>query len=470
MTETYPDHPNLQGNYAPLRMECDLNDLIVEGEIPKDLYGSYYRNGPDPQFPPMGGAYHWFAGDGMIHAFHFENGKVSYRNRWVRTSKWEQERKAGKSLVNIFNPMEPDPLWNPEGEDGTANTNILFHAGKLLALEEGHPPFEIDPFSLESIGSWKFDGNLKSPMTAHPKIDPLTGELIGFGYSAGGFGNKKMSYFVVDTNGNMKTYEEFDAPFSSMVHDFMVTSEHVIFPIFPLTIDIERAMKGESPIAWEPDKGTHLGVMPREGTVQDIKWLSDEACFVFHPMNAYSEGNKIIADMMQFEEAPGFPHADGSTPDLRKAEARLHRWEIDLSSNSGEIKKNCLDEDIGEFPRLDERFSMLNYRHGYYACSIGDHPPGISFNAIAHRDHQTGAKEFFVVNKQDEVGEPIFVPASREAEEGEGYLISLAFRGEENRSDLLIFDASNVTSGPIATANLPHRVPYGFHGNWRQGE
>jgi len=470
MTEIYPDHPNLQGNYAPLRMECDLNDLIVEGEIPKELYGSYYRNGPDPQFPPMGGAYHWFAGDGMIHAFHFENGKVSYRNRWVRTSRWKQERKAGKSLVNIFNPMEPDPLWNPEGENGTANTNILFHAGKLLALEEGHPPFEIDPFSLESIGSWNYDGNLKSPMTAHPKIDPLTGEMIGFGYSAGGFGSKKMSYFVIDTNGNMKTYEEFDAPFSSMVHDFMVTSKHVIFPIFPLTIDIERAMKGEPPITWEPDKGSHIGVMPREGTVEDIKWITDAACFFFHPMNAYSEGNKIIADVMQFEEAPGFPHADGSTPDPKKAEARLNRWEINLSSNSGNINKNYLDDDIGEFPRMDERFSMLNYRHGYYACSIGNHPPGISFNAIAHRDHQTGTKEFFVLNKQDAVEEPLFVPSSKEAEEGKGFLISLAFRGTENRSDLLIFDADNVASGPIATAKLPHRVPHGFHGNWRQGE
>ena len=195
MTKPYTDHPFLQGNYAPLRMESDLNDLIVEGEIPKDLYGSYYRNGPDPQFPPMGGNYHWFGGDGMIHAFHFENGKVSYKNRWIQTTKWKQERKAGKSLVNILNPMEPDPLWNPEGEDGTANTNIIFHGDKLLALEEGHPPFEIDPFTLESIGSYNYEGKLLSAMTAHPKIDPLTGEMFAFSY---GFGDNKMTYFVVD--------------------------------------------------------------------------------------------------------------------------------------------------------------------------------------------------------------------------------------------------------------------------------
>ena len=186
-------------------------------------------------------------------------------------------------------------------------------------------------------------------------------------------------------------------------------------------------------------------------------------------MNAYTEGDKIVADMMQFEEAPLFPHVDGSAPDPKKAEARLNRWEIDLSSNSGKINKNFLDDDLGEFPRLDERFSMLNYRHGFYASRIGD-PSGISWNAIAHHDHRTGNKKFFVVDKEDAVGEPIFVPTSRDAEEGDGFLITLAYKGKENRSDLLIFNAMDVESGPIATAHLPHRVPYGFHGNWRQGE
>ena len=467
MTTTYPSHPNLDGNYAPLRMECDLNDLVVEGEVPQDLFGSYYRNGPDPQFPPKDGHYHWFGGDGMIHAFHFENGKISYKNRWVQTSKYKQERKAGKSLTNLLNPMEPDPLWNPEGENGVANTNIIFHGDRLLALEEGHLPFEIDPFTLESVGPYSYEHKLLSPMTAHPKIDPLTGEMFAFSY---GFGDNKLTYFVIDAAGKLTHYSEFNAPYSSMVHDFMVTSQHVIFPIFPLIIDLEQAMAGKAPIAWDKDRPSHIGVMPRDGSVEDIKWIEDDPCFVFHPMNAYTEGDKIIADMMQFEEAPLFPHVDGSNPDPKKAEARLTRWEIDLSSNSGKINKNCLDGDIGEFPRLDERFSMLNYRHGFYAASIGDHPPGISFNSVAHHDHQTSKKEFYVLGQEDAVGEPVFVPSSNEAEEGDGYLIALAYRGVENRSDLLIFNAMDVASGPIATAQLPHRIPYGFHGNWRQGE
>ena len=466
MTEVYPDHPNLTGNYAPLRMECDIQDLIIEGEVPKDLFGSYYRNGPDPQFPPMGGQYHWFAGDGMIHAFNFENGKISYKNRWVQTSKWKQERKAGKSLINALNPMESDPIYNFDSSDGTANTNIIYHANKLLALEEGHPPFELDPISLESKGSWDYKKKLNSAMTAHPKIDPKTGEKFGFSY---GFGENKMTYFVIDASGELTTYSEFETPYSSMVHDFIVTAEHVIFPIFPLIIDFNLVAKGMSPIAWESNRLSQIGGMPRNGTVKDIKWLEDDPCFVFHPMNAYTDGDKIIADMMQFEEAPLFPHLDGSIPDNKKAEARLNRWEIDLTSNSGSIKKDYLDEHIGEFPRLDERFSMSNYRYGIYASNHGDSPKGISFNSVTRYDYETGNKEFFTLSEFDAVGEPIFVPKSSDAEEGVGYVIALAYLGKENRSDLMIFDAENISSGPMAKAMLPHRIPYGFHGNWRPG-
>mgnify|MGYP005683142197 FL=1 len=186
-------------------------------------------------------------------------------------------------------------------------------------------------------------------------------------------------------------------------------------------------------------------------------------------MNAFEEDGKIIADMMQFEEAPMFPHLDGSAPDLKKGEAKLNRWEIDLNSNSGSIKKNYLDDSIGEFPRLDERKSMSKYRYGYYASNNGESPKGVSFNSITSYDFETDMKDSFTLSEFDAVGEPIFVPKSLSANEGEGYLLSLAFLGQENRSDLMIFDAENISSGPIAKAKLPHRGPYGFHGNWRQG-
>ena len=245
--------------------------------------------------------------------------------------------------------------------------------------------------------------------------------MIGFSY---GFGVNKMSYFVVNSEGIMTTYKEFKTPYSSMVHDFVVTTKHVIFPIFPLIIDFNLAASGKSPIAWDVNRPSQIGIMPRDGSTEDIKWIESDPCFVFHPMNAYEDGDKIIADMMQFEEAPMFPHLDGSRPDLKKGEARLNRWEIDLSSNSGSIKKQYLDESIGEFPRLDERKTMSKYRYGYYASNNGDSPKGVSFNTVTSYDYDTGHKDSFTLSEFDAVGEPIFVPKNQESKEGEGYLIT----------------------------------------------
>jgi carotenoid cleavage dioxygenase len=303
-------------------------------------------------------------------------------------------------------------------------------------------------------------------MTAHPKIDPVTGDMISFSY---GFGVNKMSYFVVNSDGILTTYSEFETPYSSMVHDFIVTTKHVIFPIFPLIIDFKLIAEGKSPLAWDANRPSQIGVMPRDGSINDIKWIESDPCYVFHPMNAYEADGKIIADMMQFEEAPMFPHLDGSRPDLKKGEARLNRWEIDFSSNSGSIKKQYLDDSIGEFPRLDERKAMSKYKYGYYASNDGKSPKGVSFNTVTSYNFDTGYKDSFTLTEFDAVGEPIFVPKNKNSDEGQGFLIALAYLGKENRSDLMIFDAENISSGPLAKAMLPHRIPYGFHGNWRQG-
>ena len=464
MTTPYPAHPQLAGNYAPIRMECDIDDVIVRGEMPADLDITYYRNGPDPQFPPRGG-HHWFAGDGMLHMFHIRDGRVRYRNRWARTVKWTLERREGRSLYNPFNPLENDPVTQGVQEDGLANTNVVWHGGKLLALEEGHAPFEIDPDTLESIGSWRFDDRLQGPMTAHPKFDPKTGEMLFFGYMAAGIFTPDMRYQSVDATGELTRSERFDAPFASMVHDFIVTEEHVVFPIFPVTASFERAMRGEPPFAWEPDKGTHIGVMRRDGSAGSMRWYETDPCYVFHPMNAYSDGSRIVAHVMQFEEVPLFPNVDGSP--TAPGKARLAEWTIDLADNANGVRRRYLDDVGGEFPRTDERFACGRYQHGYYAGSIADAREVADFNAIVHHDFSRGGRNQYVLPEGDVTGEPVFVPRSGEAGEGDGYLLSVVYRAGENRSDLMVLDAGDVAAGPVACAELPHRVPYGFHGNWR---
>jgi carotenoid cleavage dioxygenase len=456
-------NPYLTGNFAPVHDEYDLADLKVTGEIPKNLTGSYYRNGPNPQFAPRDPDHHWFAGDGMIHGFHVADGKVSYRNRYVHTNKYVLEKEAGRSLFGNFgNPMTSDP--SVMGQDsGVGNTNIVWHGGRLLALEEGHNPFEMDPVTLESRGYRDYTGKAKR-FTAHPKMDPETGEMVYFGYGAGdGFFTDDVMFGIADKTGKVARQDIFKAPYSSMIHDFFVTKNYAMFPVLPLTGSLPRVMGGGPAFVWEPEKGSHVGVMRRDAGVETMRWFTTDACYMFHPMNMWEDGDKIYVDLMQYEVAPLFPNADGSPG--RKSGARLARWTFDLAGNSNTISREYIDDMPGEFPRLDERRAGLSYRHGYFAANSRG-GTDVLFDSIAHIDHRSGKK---VVHTFDDgmPGEPVFVPRSASAGEGDGWLVTTVYRPSEDRSDFAVFDAQDVAKGPIGVAQLPRRVPFGFHGNWR---
>ncbi|HVY88155.1 MAG TPA: carotenoid oxygenase family protein, partial [Hyphomonadaceae bacterium] len=273
-------HPHLSGVMAPVRTEDDF-ELKVEGKIPASLRGAYYRNGPNPQFDPVG-VYHAFVGDGMIHGFFLDGQKAHYRNRWVRTPRWEAERKAGRPLFGAFGGPSDPSVANIH--PGGANTNVVFHAGKLMALQEASEPFALDPIGLEKGGFLSTGGKF----TAHPKVDPETGELVWFAYSAGPTPlNAFIDYGVTDKTGKVTRRDRFEAPYMSMIHDFMVTRNYVIFPVLPLSGDIQRAMKGGPALAWDPGKGAYLGVMKRNASVDTIRWFEMDPNYMFHPMNAW---------------------------------------------------------------------------------------------------------------------------------------------------------------------------------------
>jgi carotenoid cleavage dioxygenase-like enzyme len=457
-------NPYLAGNFGPIASEDNVQDLRVTGEIPRELNGTFYRNGPNPQFPPRDQNHHWFAGDGMLHAFILSNGLVNYKNRYVRTPKWVLEKRAGKAMFGTFgNPMTTDPAVLGK-DSGVANTNVIWHAGRLLALEEGHQPFEVDPTTLESRGYVQYAGDANR-FTAHPKIDPEKGELIFFGYGVGSMPlSAGMAYGVVDKSGTVTRLDKFEAPYASMVHDFLVTKNYALFPVLPLSASLQRAMSGKPPFGWEPELGSYVGVLARNAGIETIRWFNTDPCYVFHPMNAWEEGSKIIADVMQYPNAPLFPNADGSPG--KPSSAKLVRWTLDLAENSNAIKQTPLDDMAGEFPRFDERRAGLSYRHGYFAADTRDTGKAV-FDAIAHFDAVSGRLLVHSLPAGDVPGEPIFVPRRPNAEEGDGWLLALIYRGAEDRSDLAVFDASDIAMGPIGLAHLPRRVPYGFHGNWR---
>jgi carotenoid cleavage dioxygenase-like enzyme len=452
-----------RNNLGPIPFESDAAYLKITGELPRELNGTLYRNGPNPQFDAPNA--HWFVGDGMLHAFHMENGAASYRNRWVRTSKWQAEHEAGRALFGGFGQKLPDaPASSADG--CVANTNIIFHGGKLLALVESHLPTEIEPGTLATRGTCNFDGAIGGPFTAHPKVDPVTGELFFFGYNAAGPFTPTLSFGSIDASGRATRFDRFEAPYASMVHDFIVTERHLLFPILPITGSMMRAMRGRPPYAWEPDKGAYVGVMKRNGSAKDIVWFRGESCYVFHVMNAWEEGDRVIADVMQFEEAPLFPHPDGSRTDPDKSRARLARWTFDLAGNTDRFQQTYLNDLTGEFPRIDDRRAGLANHHGWYACANPEFAMFEGFSGIAHVNGKGERLAKYLLPAGDTISEPVFVERNKNASEGDGWLLAAVWRANENTSDLAVFNATDVEAGPVALVHLGHRVPDGFHGNW----
>ena len=450
----------LQGNFAPWRMEGVAEDLEVTGRIPPELAGTYYRNGPNPAFEPPG-RYHWFDGDGMIHAITLADGRAHYRNRYVLSAGLKEERAAGRGLFSGL--LDIDPSEAPRFKN-TGNTNIVWHAGRLLALMEAAFPTRMEPCTLETLGELDFDGRLAGAMTAHPKMDPETGEMLFFGYSPF---PPHLQYHVADRDGRLVRSEVIDVAWPSMMHDFAITKDHVIFILCPLVFSFENLAKRGGVFSWEPERGTRLGVMPRSGGNADVKWFETEASYVFHPMNAFAEGDAIVLDVARYGRLDFMSPQAAANPSYRDENAaRMHRWRIDL--RAGGVKSTPLDDIVTEFPRVDERRLGRRHRFGYTVAREPELDDGAQpvWTAIKKYDLERGTAETRRFGAENGVGEPLFVPRGAGAAEDDGWVLVLAYDHARNTSDFHILDAQNVRGEPVAVVHLPHRVPYGFHGNW----
>jgi carotenoid cleavage dioxygenase-like enzyme len=448
-------------NLGPIDFETTLGPLPLTGALPTGLHGTLVRNGPNPVHPnPQA---HWFAGDGMLHAFSIAGGAVHYRNRWVRTQRW-QAAMEGNAHASTFQKSAPDDGQPRPQNDGAANTHVIGHAGRLLALEEAHLPIEMALPALDTRGATDFGGAIAGPFTAHPNTDPRSGELLFFGYGTPEPLSAGMSWGTIAADGRVTRFERFEAPYAAMVHDFAVTERHVLFPVMPITASRARAQQGRPPFAWEPEFGARVGLMPRGGSARDIVWWRGPACYVFHVMNAWEADGCVLADVMQFDTPPLFPRPDGTMPEATDTAAYLVRWTFDLGHPAREFTQQRLDSRPGEFPRIDERFAGQPYRHGWYV--LRDEATQRGFAGLTHVDHATGQRSSWMPPAPDTVSEGVFVPRSPDAAQGEGWLLATVWRGATDRSELAVFDAQALAQGPLCTAALPHRVPAGFHGNW----
>lgn len=435
------------GDFAPVKKEVTEFDLPFEGEIPSALNGRYLRNGPNPDPVPAGG-HHWFFGDGMLHGIELREGKaVWYRNRWIQTDMFN----ASHDLEPPAGPAETHPVGNP------ANTNVVYHAGKILALCEVGLPYVISP-ELETVGKYDFDGKLTGAMTAHPHTDPATGEMFFFGYW---FVEPYLRYHHVSADGLLLRSEEITVKGPTMIHDFAITENYAIFFDLPVVFDMNLAASGTMPYKWDPSYGARVGVMPREGGDADVKWFEVEPCYVFHQLNAYESGDQVIVDVARYASMWDL---DSDAVFSDDGAPTLHRWTFDLSS--GVANEETLLEQGFEFPRVDPRVAGRRSRYGYGSALRPSDDESIQFGNLIKFDQTTGATEIHDLGDGVGAGEGVFAPASDSAGEDEGWIIAITYDESRDASDLIIIDSTDFAGKATAKVHLPQRVPWGFHGNW----
>jgi len=480
----FPDTPAFTGFNAPSRIECDIPNLVHEGTIPPELNGAFFRVQPDPQFPPRLGDDISFNGDGMITRFHIHDGQCDIRQRWAKTNKWKLENQAGKALFGAYrNPLTDDESVKGEIRS-TANTNAFIFAGKLWAMKEDSPSLLMDPATMETYGFEKFGGKMTGQtFTAHPKIDPRTGNMIAIGYAASGLCTDDVCYYEVSPQGELLREVWFKAPYYCMMHDFGVTQDYLVLHIVPSIGSWERLEKGLPHFGFDTTLPVYLGIIPRRDDVKadDIRWFKRDNCFASHVMNAFQDGTKVHFDTPEAENNmfPFFPDVHGAPFNPQQAMSRLTRWTVDMASNSDEFDSvTRLTETAGEFPRIDDRFTGLPYRYGWMLEMDMSRPVelkggsagGFLMNCLFLIDHQTGKEQHWWCGPTSSLQEPAFIPRSKDAPEGDGWIVQVCNRLADHKSDLLIFEALKIEKGPVATIHIPFALRFGLHGNWANAE
>lgn len=438
------ENPYLSGNFAPVADERTAFDLPVTGEIPRELDGRLLRIGPNPVTPPDPASYHWFTGNGMVHGLRLRDGRAEwYRNRYVRDD-----------AVTAAKGWPTTPGARHGIGSGVANTNVISHAGRTFAVvEAGGLPVELT-HELETVTMSTFDGTLPGGFTAHPKRDPRTGELHAMVYFPGW---DYVQYVVVGKDGRVRKTVNVTLPGKSMLHDCAITERYVVVFDMPVTFDPAALESGRSfPFSWNPDYGARVGLLPRDGDGTDVRWLDVPLCYVFHPMNAFELADgRVVMDVVR--------HPKMFARDVRgpnEGAPTLDRWVLDPSS--GKVTEERLDDRGHEFPRHDERLIGQPYRYGYTATLAEN----LAFGPLFKHDvvkrvnetHHEGPGRVFL--------EPVFVPRTPDAAEDDGFVLAYVYDAARDGSDVVVIDARDFSAPPLATIRLPHRVPFGFHGNW----
>ncbi|HIG44596.1 MAG: carotenoid oxygenase family protein [bacterium] len=428
----------LSENFGPVDIESTVTNMQVTGTIPGELTGRFLRNGPNPIDDPDPDSHHWFTGEGMVHGLRLEDGRADwYRNRWVRS----------KSVIESLGENA-----NGRNLGDSPNTHVIGHAGKTWAIvEAGAPPVELT-YELDTVGHNPGWGSY----TAHPKIDPDTGELHAICYDF--LDNEyHVNYVVMDLDANVSKIVKLPLPGMSMIHDMSLTKNYVVIYDLPVTFSFMALATGaQFPFRWNNDYEARVGLLPRNGEAKDIIWSSVSQNYSFHPMNAYedTDGNVVI-DICRYDRM----FVDDTNGPFGDSVAKLDRWTVNPKLRT--VSEERIDERGQEFPRCHPDLNSREYRYGY-SLAVKDK----SFPSIYKHDMKTGESSSFEFGPGRHGAEPIFIPKQSAQSEDDGYLMTYVFDEQKNASELIIVDALDLNRPALAQVHLPVRVPYGFHGSW----
>mgnify|MGYP001092091807 CR=1 FL=1 len=472
MDHALPPNPYLEGLFAPVIEENTATELKVVGELPRELRGMYVQNSPNPRYEPLG-FYHWFDGDGMVHGVELRDGKATYRNRYVRTRAFDKESGEGRALsTGIMMPF--DPKRPGEADKDTANTDLVWHGGRLLALWWlGGQPYALSVPDLETQGPVDFGGTLTSGIAAHPKVDPLTGEMMFFDYSL--YAAPYLRYGVASKEGLVTHETVIDLPGPRLLHDIAITKHYTLFMDFPMTWDREKLKLGKRRVRFHKDMAGRIGVLGRHAPGCEVRWFDIPSCYSYHTVNAWEQVNsageeEVVMLACRIEDPmPRVPIAEEpEVPRLSflRLEPYLTRWTLNLTN--GRVVEERLDDAPTEFPRINEDYLGAKSSFSYNPRLAREST--LLFDAIVKYDTDTGASTTFEHGPGRFASESTFAPREGASAEDEGWLVHFVHDRREGTSELAVLDARDIAGGPVATVQIPCRVPVGFHAHWVPGE
>ncbi len=467
------DNPYLHGAYAPTTSEISVDNLPVVGELPDNLEGAYFRNGPNTVHKPEG-LFHPFDGDGMMHAVHFRNGQASYRNSYIHTNGFLLEQKEGRSLwpgvMGTFDFSMPDfPIRD------TCNTDVTVFRGKLIPTwYHSGRPYKMDPITLATEGEYQLAGRTRRNMSAHNHVDWNTGEMLFMDY----FDDAPyMTYGISNPDGSLRSEIAIDLPGPRRPHDFGFTSNYTILHDLPLFHDLNLLRKhGKMVLGFHRDMPARFGIVPRYGDSADIRWFDCEPCFILHVSNCWEDGDWVVMDGSRADNPMRPPQGGGELAHMlvyMRNETNNYRWRFNLKT--GEVREGDIDDLNTEFNITNPLFHGVKSKYAYHQHIPLQHENGntLRFNALVKYNNDTGQYTKWDYGEGVFGNEASYAPvkgATRANDEDDGYVVTMVTDSNTWKSESLVFDAKDIAQGPIARVQLPQRVPFGFHASWGRGE